>query len=195
MSVVFSILATLSSLYMLLCFVRIALTWFDRPVEGRPYELLTSAVDPYLDWFRRFSFLRTARLDFSPVAAMAVLALLSNVLGTIARFGHITIGILLSLILSAVWAAASFILIFLAIAVGLRLVVHLAGRGTSSPLWLALDSFVKPVLYRINRLIYRDRLVSYQQGMATTLAVLLVAWIGGGAIVGAVSGLLQKLPV
>ena len=194
MMTIFRVLGAFSSLYMLLCFVRIMLTWVDGAPLGRPYELLRQAVDPYIDWFRRFPALRTESFDFSPVAALAVLALANNIFVTIGYFGRITLGILLSLVVSGAWSAVAFLLFFFIAVLGLRLFSLMSGKQSSLPLWRVLDSISGPVLYRISRLIYKDRLVSYQRGMGTAIAVLLGARIGGGVIVKIVSDLLVRLP-
>jgi hypothetical protein len=75
-------------------------------------EVLCRITDPYLDWFRRFSSLRIGALDLSPLAAMAVLSVLNSVFLTLGRYGVITLGLILALILQALWSAASFILSF-----------------------------------------------------------------------------------
>lgn len=194
MAIVFRILGGFSSIYMLACFVRIMLTWFDGSSFGRPYELLKKATDPYLDWFRRFPLLRTESFDFSPVAALTALALANNVFVTIGFYGRITVGIFLSLVLSGAWSAVSFLLFFFVAAFVLRFVSLTYKKNSFMPLWHAVDAISRPVLYRINRLIYRDRLVSYQRGIGTSILVLIGANIAGGLIVHLVSGLLVRLP-
>ncbi len=195
MTLIMRILAGATSLYMLLCFVRIVLSWIDGPRIGKPYEVLVSVVDPYLDWFRRFPILKTGSVDFSPVVALASLALANNVFGTIAYYGRITVGILLSMIIGAAWSAVGFVLSFLIVAIAVRFVAYLLHRNSFSPLWRTIDNLTQPVLYRINRLAYGDRLVSYQQGMATSLAILIAARLAGGALIGLLTTLLRRLPI
>jgi YggT family protein len=194
MTVLFRILGAITSVYMLACFVRIMLTWFDGASFGRPYRLLAQATDPYMDWFRRFSSLRAGAFDFSPVAALAVLALANNVFITIGFYGRITVGIFLSLVLSGAWSAAAFLLFFFIAVIALRLVSLAYSRNSFFPAWHAVDAISRPVLYRISRLVYGDRLVGYKKSIWTALAALLAARILGGFLVRFVSDLLVRLP-
>lgn len=194
MIIAMRILGALTTIYMVLTFLRVMLTWFDGASFGRPYELLASVTDPYLDWFHRFPALRGQSFDFTPVAALAVLALANNVFVTVGYFGHITVGIILSIIVSSAWSAVAFILIFFVIVLALRLVSYSAGRNSIMPFWHAIDAISGPVLYRINRWIFRDRLVSYRTGLITAIVALLVTRIAGGILTNIASSLLAKLP-
>jgi YggT family protein len=190
----FRVLGALTSLYMFLCFLRVMLTWFDGASLGRPYEILASAVDPYLNWFRRFPSLGTEGFDFSPVAALAVLALVNNVFVTVGLYGRITVGILFSLVISGAWSAVVFILGFFIVVLVLRLISLSAGRQGTSPIWSVIDAVSRPVLFRISRIIFRDRLVSYRKGIIVSIASLAGVWIIGGFVVHLVTGILNRLP-
>ena len=194
MTMFFRILGALTSAYMFACFVRIMLTWFDGASFGKPHRLLARATDPYMNWFRRFPALRTDTFDFSPVAALAVLALANNVLITLGFYGRITVGIFLSLVLSGAWSSAAFLLFFFIAIFVLRFVSLSYKRNSFFPVWHTVDAVSRPILYRISRLVYRDRLVSYQRGIWTSIAVLLAARIAGGILVRIVSNLLVRLP-
>ncbi|MFA6506517.1 MAG: YggT family protein [Treponemataceae bacterium] len=194
MATIFRILGAFTSIYMLACFVRIMLTWFDGASFGRPYEILIKATDPFLNWFRRFPVLRTESFDFSPVAALTALALTNNVFVTIGFYGKITVGIFLSLVFSGAWSAVSFLLFFFIAVFILRFVSLTYKKNSYLPLWQAVDAISRPILYRINRLVYRDRLVSYQRGIGTSIIILIGANIAGGLLVHVVSGLLVQLP-
>ena len=52
------------SVYMILIFIRVLMTWFQGANYGRAMEILRSVTDPYLYWFRRFPFLRAGSMDF-----------------------------------------------------------------------------------------------------------------------------------
>ncbi|MDR0377270.1 MAG: YggT family protein [Spirochaetaceae bacterium] len=182
MNVLMNILGAFTSLYMLLIFVRIMLTWFSGAVYGRPVELLCRITDPYLDWFRRFP-LRFGMLDFSPVLALLTLSAANTVFGTLGRYGRISLGILLTLAVSAVWAAASFIISFFLIVLILRLIAHLTRRNVYRSFWGTVDSLSQPVLYRVSRIFFRGRLVAYPGGLIAAIAVLLALRIGLGFLV------------
>jgi len=195
MIVIMRVLGAVTSVYMILVFVRIMLTWFEGASLGKGADLLAGATDPFLDWFRRFPFLRTTTIDFSAIAALSTLALANNIFQTIVVYGRITLGIILSLVLGGIWSAVAFLLMFFAIILGIRLFLYTTGRNSVLPIWQTIDALSKPVLYRINRLVFRDRLVNYQTGLLTAIAVLIGARIAGGLVVGIIAGLLARLPL
>jgi YggT family protein len=177
-----NILSGITSIYMLLIFIRILLTWFSGAYYGRAFEALRSITDPYLDWFRRFP-LRLGFFDLSPLAALAVLSLVKNMFSILAIQGRISFGIILAMIVSSLWSVASFILGFLSIVLALRLIAYLAGRDVYRGFWRIVDLIAQPVLYRINRIIFRNRLVHYLTGLITALLALLAVWIIGSRLI------------
>ena len=187
-------LGALTSVYMIMVFLRVMLTWFSGVSLGKPYEILAAATDPYLRWFRRFPVLRTESMDFSPIVALASLSIANNIFVTIGTYGKISIGIILSMVVSSVWSAGAFLLMLFAILIGVRLISQSSGRNSILPVWRAVDALIKPVLYRINRIIYKDRLVTYKTGMVSAVAVLITGRLVGGILFGIVSGLLARLP-
>lgn len=194
MQIIMRVLGALTTIYTILVFLRILLTWFEGRDLGRPYTVISQMTGPYLNWFRRFKSFRTEGMDFSPLVALAVLALVNNIFLTLGIYGRITVGIILSLALSSLWSAVAFILVFFIIVLAVRLIAYTVGTNSVSPLWRILDVLGKPVLYRINRIVYRDRIVTFQTGLLTAILVLLVLRILGGLIIGLLSGLLTQLP-
>jgi YggT family protein len=184
-------LTGLTGLYSLLIFARIMLTWFSGIRYGKPVELLCRITDPYLDWFRRFP-LRLGVLDLSPILALTVLSIANNVFGTLGRFGHITVGIILAMLVSAVWSAVSFIIGFFIIILALRLIAYLTNRDVYRSFWGIIDTLSQPVVYRINRIIFRYRLVNYLSGLIVAIAVLLILRIGLGFLVRFAIGILSR---
>ena len=154
MHALMTVLGGATSLYMILIFIRIMLTWFSGVGYGKPVELLSNITDPYLNWFRRFPILRTAALDLSPIAALAILSVVNNIFMTLARHGSITMGFILGLLLSIVWSAASFILGFFLIILVLRFIAYLTNRNVYGFFWRIIDTLSRPILFRINRIIF-----------------------------------------
>lgn len=192
--IVLRFLAAAASLYMLLLMARIILTWFPSALESRPLYLLASATDPYLNLFRGISWLNSGGLDFSPVAALAALSVLTQILSTAAAYGRISLGIILALILSAVWSIFAFFFGFLGLAMAARLVAYLARWNSLHPVWRVVDALINPVMFRLNRAIYRDRIVNFRQGLLTGIIVLFGLRILGSILAGLLSGLLSRLP-
>jgi YggT family protein len=154
-------------------------------------DLLCRITDPYLNWFRRFP-LRFGMLDFSPILALTVLSMANNVFGTLALYGRITLGIILAMLVSVLWSATSFILGFFIIILALRLIAYLANLDVYRSFWGIIDTLSQPVLYRINRIIFRSRLVNYLTGLIVSIAVLLVLRLGLGFLVSLLIGVLSR---
>ncbi|MDR2363618.1 MAG: YggT family protein [Spirochaetaceae bacterium] len=192
--IMMNVLGGLTGAYTLLIFIRILLTWFSGARYGKPYDILCAVTDPYLNWFRRFPFLQTRMFDLSPIAALAVLSLVNNIFTTIGRYGRITLGIVLALVLSALWSAVSFVLGFFILILVLRLFAYLTNRNIYGSFWRIVDVISQPVLYRINRIIFRNRLVNYLTGILSSLGVLVVLRIGLGIVLGKLLPLLVRFP-
>jgi YggT family protein len=190
-----NLLANIAALYSLLILIRVMLTWFSGARYGKPVELLSKVTDPYLDWWRDTLRLRAGFLDLSPIAAMAALSLAQSIFSTIARYGRISLGIILAIVLSALWSALSFILGFCLIILVLRLIAFMTNRDIYGVFWRIIDTISQPLLYRINRIIFGKRLVNYLTGIIAAIAVLAAIWIGGRFAVRLLAGLLLRLPV
>lgn len=193
-TIILRILGAATSLYMLLIMARIILTWFPTALEGKPLVLLASATDPFLALFRRIPFLRSEALDFSPIAALAVLSVATQIFTTAANYGRVTVGLVLALVLRAAWSVFAFFFGFLGLAMVARLVAYLARWNSLHPVWRVVDALINPVMFRLNRAIYRDRIVNFRQGLLTGIIVLFGLRLGGGVLVGFLTGLLARLP-
>jgi YggT family protein len=170
------------------------MSWAPGFELGRAGRLLAVVVDPYLAFFSRLRFLKSERFDFSPIAALALLSVANNMFSTIALTGRISLGFLLSLLLGALWSAFAFIFSFLAACALARILVFLARWNSLHPVWVILDTILNPVLYRINKTIYRGRAIDYLQGLITGFIVLILFRAVGGAAVRLLSSLLIALP-
>ena len=65
---IFSVLASVVSIYTLLCFVRVMLSWFPGAEYSKFGRVLCQMCDPYLDIFRRFRFLPVSMSESSSQA-------------------------------------------------------------------------------------------------------------------------------
>lgn len=189
-----STLSALVSFYTLLIVVRILLTWFSSPLGyGRVYFFLTRITDPYLNYFRQFPFFRIGRFDFSPVAALIALSVIGNIFHSIALFGRITLGSLVSFTLEAVWSAVSFFLFLYLFMIVLRLLGILFHSNSTRPLWMTLDMLLSPVLIRITHL-FTKKPVSYVHGLLLGFTFLMTLRILGSLAVERLTALLYRLP-
>jgi YggT family protein len=190
-----AILGGVTSFYTILIFVRILLTWFSGNLYGKPVQILCGITDPYLNWFRRFPGLRFNTLDLSPIVALGALSVANNIFVTLGRYGYITLGLILAMLVSALWSALSFILGFCIIILVLRLIACLLNRDTYASFWSIIDALSRPVNYRINRIIFRNRLVHLRNGLIVSIAVLLGIRILLGILMRLVIVFLARLPL
>jgi len=188
------ILAGIISVYMVLIFIRILLTWFSGVDFGKPYVFLCGICDPYLNWFRRFRISRSGPIDFSPLIALAVLSLVHRILLSWGMMGRISIAVILVMLLNALWTVLSWVLGFFIVILFLRMIAFLGNSNIYSPFWRFVDFIAQPVMYRINRIFFPARITGYLFRIIFSIAVLLIL---GALIWGAVefgSQLLMRLP-
>jgi YggT family protein len=190
-----SILGGITSLYTILIFVRILLTWFSGNLYGKPVQILYGITDPYLNWFRRFPGLRLNTLDLSPILALGILSVANSIFVTLGRYGSITLGFILAMLVSAAGSALSFILGFCIIILVLRFIACLWHRDVYSSFWGIIDTLSRPINYRINRIFFRNRLVRYQSGLIVSIAVLLGIRIVLGLLLRLGINFLARLPL
>jgi YggT family protein len=188
------IVSVVISVYMLLCAVRIFFSWVPSLVQTKWGSLIARLTDPYLELFRAIPLFRTPTVDFSPIVALAVLSVINNLFVTLSYAVRITVGFILSLLLDAGWSAISFLLGFFLVIALVRIIGYIAKLATLHPLWQILDGIINPLLFRINRFIYRGRAVDYLQGLITGFVVVLLARAIGGWVVRILTSLLMSLP-
>jgi len=189
------VLNFLISIYMMIIFFRIILTWFSWLRDSQIRDVLARITDPYINIFRRFTFLRIGYVDLSPMAAIVVLSLINRFLTTLAFHGRITIGITLALILQAVWGLVSVVLGFLIIVMILRLIAHFLRLNVYSPFWRIVDSISQPVYYKINRIIFKNRIVNFTTAVFISIASLFAVYLILRMLVLFISGILMGSPL
>jgi len=194
MQIIFRILSALLGFYSLLIIIRIILTWFSGGQFGRPVDILARITDPYLDWWRQRLNLRAGYLDLSPVVAMAALSVAQTICSSIAYTGRFSIGLLLAVCLSALWSAASFLLGFCVVVLVLRLIAYLMSANMFGTFWRVIDSISNPILYRVSRIIFGNRIVRFTKSIIVSILVLTALWIGGNIVIQIIYGLLSKFP-
>jgi len=194
MSHFFSFLGLLVSIYMLVIFFRIIITWFSGFGNSGLIDFIARVTDPYLYWFRRFTFLRVGFLDLSPIAALGVLSLLQRILGILARYGKISIGIILAVIVQGIWGAVSFLLGFLIIVLLLRLIVALFIQDAGGSFWHAVDTISQPVLLKIRSFLFKNRFVNFTMLLVVSIVGLVLVYFGLRILFSLVSLTLARLP-
>jgi len=183
------------SIYMMIVFLRVILTWFSWLRDSGIQGILARITDPYLNWFRQFTFLRIGHVDLSPMAGLGVLALVNSFLSMLALHGRITLGITLALVLQALWGLVSVIIGFLIIVLVLHFIAHLTKQSNYSRFFQVVDSISQPVLYRINRFIFKDRIINLRTSILVSIACLVALNLILRILVSIASGFLMRLPI
>ena len=196
MAAIMRIISTILSVYMLIIFIRIMLTWIQ-PMGGveRVNSFLRRITDPYLNLFRGVKFLSAGRFDFSPVLAILVLVVLQNIALRLAAFGRISLGIVLALIVQAAWSGISFLaFLFIGIMV-IRLVGYFISRGRTGTFLQTLDTFIQPLIFRVQRILKPSRPLQYPTLLGITTVALLVLTLVARLIIRLIITGLASLPV
>ncbi len=135
--------ARLIELYSFLIWIRIIMSWFrPYPRPGSFTYYIARAVDPYLGLFRSDKA-RIGMLDFSPIIAIGVLAVVQSLLAVYGSFGFLTLGIILAQIISAIWSYGISIFLFFSIII---LIFRTIAAFTHSPsLYSMYGQFSDPI--------------------------------------------------
>lgn len=185
---------TLISIYTLLCFIRIILTWVPSMTYHKFTRFIAGICDPYLSLFKRIRFLQIGMIDFSPVAAIGVLVAVSSLLNNMAHHQRITLGGLLASLLSIVWGVAGSLLGFLIILMIIRLIALLFTKNNPSGIWYQLDTVLNPVIYKIIGLFRNKRFISQKAALIMALLILLLLQIVGNTVTSVLIQILLRLP-
>jgi len=182
------------TVYLIAILIRVLLTWISIDQRNPAFRVLCAVCDPYLNWFRRFRFLRWGQIDFSPLAALLVLNFLSTLTQMIGHFGQITVGLVLSLLITLIWGTVS---LFLLLLTGLAFLRWLAirFRWGGQGFWALLDSMLQPPAYALGRRLRPGSFLAYTSTLAMLAVAGLVVWAAGHFLFGWAADALLRLPV
>jgi len=180
-------------------FIRILLSWFSLSYSAKVSGFFSRITDPYINFWRKSLNLRVGQIDFSVIVAVVFLSFLLNIFYGIYLSGKITLGYFLEILLLSLWSIISFIFFFCLIVIILRLFAYLTNRNIFSPFWNVIDSIAKPILYRINRILYGKRNVkrlgNYFFAMIISCLIITGFIIGGRFLVMMTASLLKNIKI
>ena len=178
LSVAMNIISALLSVYMILIIIRIFLTWFRGNKQSKAVQILISIVDPYLDIFRKITWLKAGSMDFSPIVGIMILGLLVQMSSTIARTGRFTALMLVSYIVYALWSFISFILDILVIMMVVRLISTFISKK-SHQIWFIVDNILNRVMSKILG-IFTSKPVPFKKALIICALILFALRFGLG---------------
>ncbi len=189
MDIIYFALSTLSSVvsvYMLICLVRVFITWVPSLAYSTIGKLLSQIADPWLNIFRKLNPLRRQGVDISPIFAFAVLMLISNILNQIATTRSFSIGIIIGITISMAWSVLSSLLTFFNILVLIRLIANLLNKNQGQ-IWQNIDLLLAPVIQKIVPLFTKNRFIQMKYSLMILLAIGLVIQYGLGYVISMLS--------
>ncbi len=192
MDIIFLALSTLSSLiqvYMLVCLVRVFITWVPSLAYSSFGRLLSQIADPWLNIFRKFNPFKRQGIDISPIFAFAVLMLLSNVFTHIASSKNFSLTIIIAITISLVWSVISSLFTFFNIIVLVRLIATLLNKNQGQ-IWQSIDQLLHPVIQKVIPIFTKNRFLQLKYSLMILLAIGLVAQYGIGFAVSLLTSIL-----
>jgi YggT family protein len=194
---IFKLLATTISIYTMLCFIRIMLTWIPGASYSSFGRFLSGICDPYLNLFRGIRWLRFSNFDFTPAIALCILIALSTVFGNFALTRTISLGSILAILVRLSWSIFSSFIGFIAIVLAVRLVIMFLHKdsGYYGSIWEQVDHALSPFVFRITNVFSGGRPVPYKNALITGLVILILMQIGGSIIINIIASLLLQLPL
>lgn len=185
--IIFTILTAFSYTYLVLCMFRVLMSWFGPGSAHQGSILLARATDPWLKIFSGIKWLKLRNLDFSPVAALMVLQLFSQIFHYVSISGKLTIGLVLATIIDLLASTLNFFLIFFIVLTVIRLLGILIKTSSIKRFWFTLDHILQPLVYPLLARLFPRRVVPYGTGLGLFLGVLLalsfLITVGFGALV------------
>lgn len=182
-----SILSAILIIYTIICLISIFMTWIPGAKFTKFGRIISKIADPYLRIFSRISWLKFGNIDFSPVLAIAILVLLSSILGGVMVTGVISLSLVLKTIINMLWSVASTLITLFLLLILIRWIVLLANKGqvSTNSGWYQLDLMLQKFVYKLGNTFFKTNL-TYQKA-------LLVSWISLAIILVVVRILIQLL--
>lgn len=194
-STILSILSAIITLYTLLCFIDIIMTWIPGAKFTKFGKFISSVCDPYMNFFSKFGWLRIGNIDFSPIISIGILSLVSSILGGIQSTGRIYFGGILATIIYMIWNVFSSLLGIFFILIVIRWIALLINHGRTSfdSGWNQLDQVLNKITYRVAGTFTKSSM-SYQKSLLITWITFLVIMLAGRFLIGILCNLCNALP-
>lgn len=181
--------------YIIILSVRIMLTWFQGDFYGKPWQVMGSITDPYLQLFRGLKFLRQGMFDFTPIAAILVLVVILDLVNAVIHYGKLTLGLFMGSVINAVWSGVAFLLVLFLILAVIRAVSLAARRERESRFSSAVRMMLQPVIDLVVRYIPLKHRLNEMQCLYLTIAILFIFRFLGGILIRFSVNFFNTLPI
>lgn len=194
-SIILSVVAGALSLYTLLCFIYILLSWFPGARFTKFGKVISSLCEPYMNFFSKLGFLRIGNIDFSPIISLGLLSVLSSIVAGIQGTGRIYFGGIIATIIYMLWNILTSILSIFILLIFIRWIVLLIHKGYTSyeSGWNQVDMMISKIAYKVAST-FTKKTVSYQTALLITWISFVVIIVAGRFVINALVNLCYKIP-
>ena len=177
MQIALSFLSALIIIYTILCLISIFMSWIPGAKFTKFGKFITAITEPYLRIFSGRGWLRFGNIDFSPIIAIALLSLLSSILGGITTTGRLYFGGILATIVSMLWSVCSSLITIFFLLILIRWIVLLVNKGqvSTDSAWYQLDLLLQKFVYKLGNTFFKNNL-TYRKALLVSWVSLLVIW-------------------
>ena len=195
MRTVLSILSAVIIIYTILCLISIFMTWIPGAKFTKFGRFISSITDPYLSIFSRKGWLRFGNIDFSPILALALLSLLSSILGGITTTGMLSLSNILVLVINMIWSVASSLITIIFLLILIRWIVLLVNKGQVSvnSAWYQVDMMLQKFVYKIGNTFFKTNL-TYQKALLVSWISIAIIWFVLQLLTGLLISLCKAIP-
>lgn len=195
MRTVLSILSAVIIIYTILCLISIFMTWIPGAKFTKFGKFISSITDPYLNIFSRKGWLRFGNIDFSPILALALLSLLSSILGGITTTGMLSLSNILVLVINMIWSVASSLITIIFLLILIRWIVLLVNKGQVSvnSAWYQVDMMLQKFVYKIGNTFFKTNL-TYQKALLVSWISIAIIWFVLQLLTGFLISLCRAIP-
>lgn len=195
MRTVLSILSAVIIIYTILCLISIFMTWIPGAKFTKFGRFIASITDPYLSIFSRKGWLRFGNIDFSPILALALLSLLSSILGGITTTGMLSLSNILVLVINMIWSVASSLITIIFLLILIRWIVLLVNKGQVSvnSAWYQVDIMLQKFVYKIGNTFFKSNL-TYQKALLVSWISIAIIWFVLQLLTGFLISLCKTIP-
>ena len=158
-------------------------------------HIISKICSPYMDLFRKITFLRIGNIDFSPILSIGLLSLTTTILGGILLTGTISFSAILVSIIKAIWEICSSILFIFLILTLIRWIVLLINKGRTSfdSGWNQVDLILNKFTYKVAGTFYKKSM-NYQTSLLITWITFAVIQFLGRILIGNLLNLVNRIP-
>ena len=194
-SIILSVVAGALSLYTLLCFIYILLSWFPGARFTKFGKIISSLCEPYMNFFSKLGFLRIGNIDFSPIISLGLLSVLSSIVAGIQGTGRIYFGGIIATIIYMLWNILTSILSIFILLIFIRWIVLLIHKGYTSyeSGWNQVDIMISKIAYKVAST-FTKKTVSYQTALLITWISFVVITVAGRFVINVLVNLCYKIP-